>query len=415
MTAMACLRILIDPQRAAAGGDTLAALVSKVADAFLETRWRWPRRHGEIAAYAFLLADPRATELDALELTSLSDELQMKLFGASETGAICLAMLEGEQEMVTRFATVDPVELRRILKEGGTIEGLSGRMTEITPQGARVVSPPDQAGPMKTAGVATRRDAPRPDDGIDTSFRAVWCGLKGSFIGSGLMARHRGARGFYSITDGPAEMPRPGMAAEFDNLCLKAAPRALIGSQGLLFLPINFSSVIQRTTRESYIEVLEALPQRDRPRLAAAVYDVPRSPSYTAIRQLRDFLGPYFSFVDLQTADPDFQIDALMMESVNSVTFALPDADEGARLAKVARFMANRDSYQRRRIWPAITNVRTRRELGFCIKHRVPFLSGRAISEPLVAPADPVPYAAERMPLRETGAPTFAQQAPIAI
>jgi len=80
--------------------------------------------------------------------------------------------------------------------------------------------------------------------------------------------------------------PRPGMAAEFDNLCLKAAPRALIGSQGLLFLPINFSSVIQRTTRESYVEVLEALPQRDRPRLAAAVYDVPRSPSFTAIRQL---------------------------------------------------------------------------------------------------------------------------------
>ena len=130
MTVIACLRILIDPDRAAAGGETLAILVAKVADAFLESRWRWPRRHGPIAAYAFLLADPRATQLDAVELSSLSDELQLKLFGSSEAGAICMAMLEGEQEMVTRFATIDPAELRRVLKDGGTIEGLTGRMTE---------------------------------------------------------------------------------------------------------------------------------------------------------------------------------------------------------------------------------------------------------------------------------------------
>lgn len=164
MTAIACLRILIDPDKAAAGGDTLAALVSKVADAFLESRWCWPRRHGPIAPYAFLLADPRATELDALELTTLSDELQKKLFGDSEAGAICLAMLEGEQEMVTRFATIDPAELRRVLAEGGTIQGVTGRMTEITPQGARVVSPPDQAGLLTTVGNSpsgTRRAASR--------------------------------------------------------------------------------------------------------------------------------------------------------------------------------------------------------------------------------------------------------------
>lgn len=418
MTAIACLRILIDPDKAAAGGDTLAALVSKVADAFLESRWCWPRRHGPIAPYAFLLADPRATELDALELTTLSDELQKKLFGNSEAGAICLAMLEGEQEMVTRFATIDPAELRRVLAHGGTIEGVTGRMTEITPQGARVVSPADQAGPLTTAGSSpsvTRRAAPAAEDGIEAGFRAVWCTLKESFVGSGLIARHRTARGFYSTIDGPAEKPHADHITDFDITCLKAAPRALIGSQGLLFLPISFSSTVQRTTRESYIEALEALPQADRPRLAAAVYDVPRSPSFAAVRQLQAFLNPYFGFIDLQTADPGFQIEALTLEAVNSVTFTLPDIDEGGRMAEATRFMANREAYQRRRIWPAITNVRTRRELDFCIKLRVPFLSGKAVCDHLVAPADAVRYAAARMPLRETGAATLAQQSAVAV
>jgi len=79
-------------------------------------------------------------------------------------------------------------------------------------------------------------------------------------------------------------------------------------------------------------------------------------------------------------------------------------------MAAATRFMANRDAYQRRRIWPAITNVRTRRELEFCIKLRTPFLSGKAVSDHLVAPAEPVKYAAARMPLRETAVAAMAQQ-----
>ncbi|MDP1739178.1 MAG: hypothetical protein Q8L23_17270 [Caulobacter sp.] len=414
MTAMACLRVLIEPSRAAAGGDALAALVNKVAGAFLETRWLWPRRHGEIAAYAFLLADPRATKLDPFELTDLSEELQTKLFGASEAGAICMALLEGEQEMITRFATIEPTELRRVLAEGGTIEGLAGRLTEITPRGVRVVSPPAEAGPMRSPA-APRRAPPPVDDGIEATYRAVWYSLKETFIGSGLVARNRGARRFFSTIDGHAEMPHPDMAAEFDMMCIKAASRALVGTEGLLFLPISFSSTIHRPTREAYIDVLESLPHEGRSRLAAAVYDVPRAPTFAAVRQLRAFLAPYFSFVDLQVSDPDFQIDALMMEAVNSVTLSLPDTDEGGRMAAVTRFMTNRDAYHRRRIWPAVTNVRTRRELDLCIKQRVPFLSGKAVCDHLVAPADPVRYVAARLPLRETGAHTMAQQSAISL
>lgn len=405
MTAIACLRILIDPERAKAGGEHLATLVNKVAGAYLETRWLWPRRHGEIAPYAFLLADPRATELNPAELTALSDELQAKLFGAAGGGAISMAMLEGEQDMVTRFAAVDTAILRKVLSEGGTIEGLIGRISEITGDGIRVVSPPDQAGPLKPVAAAAapaRRAAPPPNDDLESSYRAIWCSLKDSVIGSGLVARRKGARAFYSTVDGAAEMPPAAAAAEFDIACLEAAPRALWGSQGLLYLPISFSSTVNKSARERYLEPLEAMPPSERPRIAAAVYDVPRAPSFAAIRQLRAFLNPYFSFVDLQTSDPGFQVEALMLEAVNSVTLTLPDVDEGSRLAAVTRFMANKDAYQRRRIWPAVTNVRNRRELELCAKQRVPFLSGKAVCDHLVAPADPVRCTIDRLPLRET-------------
>ncbi|MFZ5669319.1 MAG: hypothetical protein ACOY4K_07480 [Pseudomonadota bacterium] len=403
MTALACLRILIDADRAAAGGEALAALVGKVASAYLETRWRWPRRHGEIAPYAFLLADPRATQLDAGELTLLSDELHRKLFGESAQGHVDLVLLEGEQNAVTCFAAIDAGVLRKVVAEGGEIEGVPGRITQVTRDGFRVVSPEKEAGPhvpVDPAAVA-RRALPTAEAAHEVAFRAVWCALKDSFIGSGLSARRKGARVFMSIIDSPAEAPPATAVVEFDTSTLKAAGPVLGGVRGLLFLPVSFSSAIHRQTRDSYVEALESLPAEARPRLAAAVYDVPRAPSFAAVKQLTEFLSPYFSFVDLQTADPAFAIEALAAEAVNSVTLKLPEGDEGARLAAAARFLANRDAYQRRRIWPAITNVRTRRELDYCVQQKTPFLSGKAVSDHLHSPVEPARFAASQLPVRD--------------
>ena len=408
MTAVACLRILVGDARNSAQSDQLAVMVAKIAGAFLESRWRWPRRHGEIAPFAFLLADPKASELDAAELTALSEDLHLKLFGMNGAGSICLGMLEGEQEAVTRFAAVDAQVLRRVLSEGGDIPGLVGRISEITPQGVRVVSPAHEAGPLRSVA-AEGSTAPRSglpaDRDFELGYRGVWCSLKDQFIGDGLVARQVGARAFHSIVDGPGELPTPDATAAFDITGLEAAPEALAVSRGTLFLPISFSTTIHPHTRESYRDALERLPQKQRPRLAAAVYGVPRAPSFAAIAQLKAFLAPYFSFIDLQTADPDFQIDSLTLEAVNSVTLTLPDADDGVRIAIATRFMANREAFQRRRIWPAITNVRTRRELEFCIRQRVPFLSGKAVCTHLSSPANHSSFTVDHLPRRTTTLP----------
>ena len=87
MAALACLRIVVEAESSdPAVRDALLAMVTKVANAFLEARWRWPRRFGDIAPFAFLLADSRVTTLDVTELVALSQELQLKLFGTAGGG-----------------------------------------------------------------------------------------------------------------------------------------------------------------------------------------------------------------------------------------------------------------------------------------------------------------------------------------
>lgn len=400
MTALACLRILVDADRSNGEGETLPALVSRVGAAFLESRWVWPRRFGEIAPGAFLLADPRSSQLDAAELTDLSDELHLKLFGASGRGEVTLALMEGDKEMSTQFAALGVDDLRRLLAGQIAIEGMDGRLSRITPLGVQPVTPRHGAPPLKLILGGAPLIAPQAAGDLEISYRAVWCSLKEAIVGNGLTARRPGTRVQFSIVDGPRDLP--GLAAtDFDRACLEAAPKALPGTRGIVFLPICFTSTIQRPVRESYVHALEALPNAARARLAAVVYGVPRAPSFAALRQLKAFLSPHFSLIDLQTSDPDFQIDALTMEAVHSVTLALPDTDEGGRLAAATRFMANRDAYQRRRIWPAITNVRTRRELDFCVRMRTPFLSGKAVSEFMTTPGEPVRVTGDRLPLSE--------------
>ena len=85
--------------------------------------------------------------------------------------------------------------------------------------------------------------------------------------------------------------------------------------------------------------------------------------------------------------------------AVNSVTFRLPEGDARLRLAALRRFMEKRDHFKQRKIWPAITNVRTPAELADCIQHRIPFLSGQAVCGPVDALVGSLSWEIDRLPL----------------
>lgn len=303
MTAIACLKIFVGEELKFADTETMAGLVAKVAGAYLETVWRWPRRHGLIAPFSFVLADPRASRLDARELRELAADLQHRLFGDKGVGEIALLMFEGDQSDVMRFAGTSHEALRALLS--GEDDGdFAGRICKITPEGVTSLVP--RNGPVEGLPPTEELEAIEPDPPkggassllgapmATTGWWGIYYLLRERFVGSGVDCR----AACESDPFGPVE---GADAPTRDKICLEAAHEALRGANtgGYMFVPFSFSSMIKPSLREAYRPLVEKLPLTARPRLAVNVYDVPREPSYGAISQLRAFLQPRFSLIDL--------------------------------------------------------------------------------------------------------------------
>ncbi|MBO9560421.1 MAG: hypothetical protein J7515_17775 [Caulobacter sp.] len=403
MTAIACLKIFVGDDLRFADSETMAALVGKVAGAYLETAWTWPKRYGLVAPYSFVLADPRATQLDARELRALAADLQFKLFGEKGAGDVSLLMFEGDQTDVMRFASTHGEALRALLS-GDDDGAFAGRVCKITPSGVQSIKPP--GGPVEGAPPAEVLAAIEPQPplgGIDELLSAPkpntgWWGIyylnKERFVGSGVDWRVAwDDLAFGAIEDADV--------AARDQACLSAAFEQLSAPRpGYIFLPLCFSSLIKPTLRETYRAHVEKFPRALRPRMAASVYDVPREPSYAAIGQIRNFLSPYFSLIDLHVKDPGFRIESLPAGAVNSVTLVLEGSDERARLAAISRFLQDPQAYRAKRVWQGVAMVNSLKELDLCRKLKAPFLSGPMVAPLTSAPTGEIACPALNLPYR---------------
>ena len=416
MAAVACLRVLADNPDLGPP-DSLVGVVAKLTGGFLDSRWVWPRRHGRVGPSAFLLADPRALEFDAEELRNLAQELQVKLFGVESAGEVSLLLFEGPQEEITRFATCTTEALYDALDGAPGATPLAGRIRRVTTAGVLPVihqgNPTAEAAPSESQDldvtpeelldraqradpVASVKMAANPTAG----FHAVYHTARMSVVGSGVSNGKLGASSLRGVF-GNAGPLQGEPARRYDENCIDAAGPVLITPfSGWLFFPISFSSIIHRPTRELYLPILDRLPAGRHGQLAAAVYDVPRDPSYGAVSQLTAFLRKYFAFIDLQVTDPGFRVEKLISGVVNSVTLIAVDADQQARLSAIKRFMGNHENYKRQKIWPAITHVRNRAELDFCLAQRAPFVSGPAVSDLLDVPAEVRACPPTELPIR---------------
>jgi hypothetical protein len=387
MTAIACLKVFVGDELRFADNDTMAALVGKVAGAYLETTWLWPRRYGLVAPFSFVLADPRATKLDARELQALARDLQFKLFGDKGEGDIALLMFEGDQTDVMRFAGLHGAELKALLN-GEDDGSIVGRVCRITPTEVSSVVPKD--GPVcgaPTMEELAALEPPEPAAGppARVGYRGVYHGPRQVFIGSVAVWRQAQVSSVFGLTSGKVEAERP----EDDIRVLGAAGAALAAVPvGVVFLPISFSTMVKPRARAELLTHLETLPCGSRARLAAAVYDTPRAPSFSALSQVKRALDPFFSRLDLRVTDPAFQIEELACDLASSVTLVLPQADEATRLAAVNRFLRDAPIYRRKQVWQGITDVRTRRELNHCIEQHAPFVTGQAVTDLLDKPVE---------------------------
>jgi len=395
VTAVACLRVDVSAYRGHMSASAVEHLVHKFASAYLETRWSWPRRFAPLTEISFLLTDPRSDELDVRELQRLSDELQRHLFGAGDEGEVALLVFEGSHAAVTAFAAMDARIVARAVDDPSFLPP-GGRLTRIAPEATVTGAAEPEPAPPATeevgwasAPVSLRRQLtapPPPTPPAWEGVQGIYFTPREQFFGDVVMYVPQNARTHFSLVDGGEHMPKD--AAAFDSACIGIAARLLDerGRGSPIYLPISFTSLSRPSQREAYVELFAELPMARRTELAAAVYDVPRDPAFTSLRQAKALLESHFSAIDLRVTDPGFEIEKLPSEFVSSVTLVLPDGDTHVRLSAMRRFAERMVHYRQRRIWPAVTNVRRRAELEAAVRLRIPFATGPGICSPVPSP-----------------------------
>lgn len=420
MTAIACLRIDVSAHQDLMPASMLGPLVQKFAGAYLETRWSWPRRFSPLSEFSFLLTDPRSDELDLEELRRLSDELQRHLFGVGDEGEVALLVFEGAHAAVTAFAAMDATAVAAavadpsLLPPGGRLTRIVSGETEPEPEAAPsarasagpawepATAPASSSSPAWAPATGRSRETGEPDPPPATAWegaQGVYFAPREVFFGDVPTYIPANGKTHFSLLDGP-EHRAPDPRA-FDAACVGIAARTLAGrSKGALFyVPICFDSLMRPSLRSLYEAMFATLPPGRKGELAAAVYDVPRDPIFTGLKQARAFLDTWFSVVDLGITDPGFQIEKLPPEVATSVTLNLPDGDAHLRLSSLRRFAERLVHYKQRRIWPGVSNIRRRAEAEAAVRLRIPFLTGPGVCTPVPSPVGGRGMKLDRLPM----------------
>jgi hypothetical protein len=410
MTAIACLRLLIDD-------DALPAMrAQEAADAYLKVRWTAPRRYGAVAPLAFVLADHRATQLDPVEMQALAAELEASLFPGRKNGQVCLLTFEGDESAVLKFASLSQAELAGLVAGEG-YGGPAGRVQVVTAEAIRAVpstreeareakvavapAPPPvtpapvtlekrPASPTAPPIVARAKEAPPPPPS-PTGWWGLYDLPTEAFVGSMIGLRA-------DLTDTPPEADSALLTRDLS--CLNAAQTALKTAPfGDFYVPFGFWNLTTPHAQDAYKSRLSRYPLDLQPRLGASIYGTPREASLGLVSQIRAFLKGSFAFLDLNVVDPTFPVHTLPPELIDSVTLTLTGEDERERLNKILKFVERQGVYRGKGVAQCVAGVSSANELDACRQGGVARVQGTAITAFLdkpVAQAEGAPLAQAR-------------------
>ncbi|MDY6925397.1 MAG: hypothetical protein SWI22_15735 [Pseudomonadota bacterium] len=385
------MRVSLDANRTDIPVESLGPLVAKYTNAFLEVRWCWPRTYDLLTHYCYRLADPRTDELDTFELARLSDELELRLFGTAAADALTLLLFEGGEEAIQEFSALSDEGVTALMNGSRPIPD-GGRLSRIAADGSLSRIPPE---------IVPRRPLTEPAPPPLEAVQGIYFPGREVFFGDVVSCTPGDSERHFSVADGREHQPAD--AVEFDNACLLSALRLISrgGLQTPLYLPVSFSKLMRPTLRAGYAELLHVLPPSARDRLAAAIYDVPRVMSYQSLMAIQGALDEHVAAIDLQTADPCFEVSQLSPQAVRSVTFVLPDAQPETRLAALRRFGGRAAEFRSRQIRTGATNIRTRKERLLARELGVQFLTGPAICRLRAEPVGGRAWAFDNLPARD--------------
>lgn len=335
--------------------------LAQVIDGFLARNWSPPRRFAQITACAFLLTDPGAARIDVAPLAVSASALQRSLGSPAGIGP-SLLLFEGGMSAVQAFAALNDEALASGLRDPSRLPP-GGRLTQVAD-----ISPP--------AAVA---EAPRPV-ATATTFAGIYSLERRGFIGDVLGRTLEGR--VQNLVGGAATLPSPGAAAEFDLACLAEGLRILAapGHVGVLFFPMSYAGLTDPATGPAYVRLLRDMPTGRRNQAAANVYGLPFNISVRALQWVSATLAEAFAYIDLRITDPDFPAAHVKEGAFSSATLVLPDGTAAQRQGAVSRWLTSRATWRERRLWTALTNLRSPQEIQAAATLQIPFISGPGVS-----------------------------------
>jgi hypothetical protein len=390
MTAAACLQILIAPELIAAHGDVRAA-VARVTNAFLEAQWSWPKRYVEMCPTSYMLTAPQSKVLDFEGVQRISTELQTRLFGQDENSDVEIAVFEGSQADAMRFAALSADEVMKLLDEASEETfGLRGRLIRVRSDSVEAVRElhADINLEIRDSGapqLPTRR----------ITFRGMYLTAKQQFVCSIASRWSAKDSGLQSILNGPAHYPHD--QESFDRETIEALVEAYpngVGALGVIHLPLSYTNLTRRGSLARYAEHLASLQDWGRHLLVAEIYDAPRMPNHVALIEASTLIMQYCGAMDLMITDPETDLLGLKPGLLRSITLAAPNGEEPLRETAIRRFLARKNDFREKKVWPIVGNVRTRREMQVCNSS-----GGLLMHGPGVTAISEAPVAVERFPL----------------
>ena len=389
MTAIACLRILFNAGEESLPGEVPKSKAQAVADAFLKSRWRAPRKCGAVAPLAFVLADNRVTELDPSEMQGLAAELEQVLFPGKKGGQVCLMTFEGDETAVLKFASLSQQELAGLVAGKG-YAGEAGRVHVITAQAVEAVpSTPAEAKAAAEIPLADKsakpakapvpaKAAPPPPPPAQTAWWGVYDLGADAFAASLIGIRA-------DLLQPPPE--DDDKLLKRDLVCLTDAQAVLKASPfGQILVPFGFWNLTTPSSQDAYKSRLSRYPLDQQPRLVATIYGTPREASLGMLQQMRAFLKGSFAFLDLRVDDPTFPIHGLPPELIDSVTLSLTGETEFDRMSTIQRFAERKTVYDGKGVLQGVAGVATRAELEACRAGGIARVQGPAITTLLDKP-----------------------------
>jgi hypothetical protein len=451
MNDFACIRILFQAPGGPRETEHLCGLIGRFTEHFLDQRWRLPRRFEPLARTCFLLIDPVTKNRDLKELAELANDLQMRLFGSSQQGAVQLFALWGAADEIAEFNAFSDRDLELLIANPGG-HWLAGRMVrfgatrdgDVTASlvgGEEAAADPAIRAAMSVFAASQTRSAAAASGvpmgaktsagtiarGADTAARSA---LPSSTLPPGVSspgafraapgATYRGVyftprSAFFGSIAAPSNDPagrpsrlletwRPPTAVdelEFDQQALRVAVAALAQDvPGVAYVPLNFATVITRMRFERLRGDLDRLAAFPRNRLAATLYGVPPSPPSGSLSLVVEALRGAFGVIDVQAPTPDFLCPAFVPNCARSITFVSQAKAPAKRAAEIEAFLQRLPEFKAAKLWVTVGQVQTPEELELCLRLKAPFVFGPAVSDVQDQPFRLDAVAADRLPRR---------------